>query len=95
MQFDILRVIERDDPTPLESAMCRHPWHMAAISNPWSGRMLMMRREDHTIKVWHRPDGLVEIEIDDVLIDAAADTKVGRFVRSLLPASAFMVRRSV
>ena len=95
MQFDILQVIERDDPSALESAMCRHPWQMMAISNAWSGRMLTMRRENHSIKVWHRPDGLVEIEIDDVLIDAAADTKVGRFVRSLLPASAFMLRRSV
>jgi hypothetical protein len=94
MQFDILSVIARDDPAPLESAMCRHPWQMTAISNPWSGRMLTMRREDHSIKVWHRPDGLVEIEIDEVLIDASADTRVGRFVRSLLPASAFMVRRS-
>mgnify|MGYP006945830804 FL=1 len=94
MKFDILHVIDHDDPSALETAICRHPWQMTAISNPWSGRMLIMRREDHAIKVWHRPDGLVEIEIDDVLIDAAADTRVGRFVRSLLPASAFMLRRS-
>lgn len=95
MKFDILQVIARDDPAPIKSAMRRHLWQMEAISNAWSGRMLMMRREDHSIKVWHRPDGLVEIEIDEVLIDTAADTNVGRFVRSLLPASAFTVRRSV
>ena len=95
MKFNILQVIHRDDPTALESAMCRHPWQMTAISNAWSGRMLIMRREDHEIKVWHRSDGFVEIEIDDVLIDTATDTKVGRFVRSLLPASAFAVRGSV
>lgn len=93
MKFDILHVIDRDDPSALESAMCRHSWHMVAISNPWSGRMLTMRREDHSIKVWHRPDGFVEIEIDDVLIDTEADTNVGRFVRSLLPATAFIAQR--
>ena len=94
MQFDILKVIKSDDPSALESAMCHRPWQMSAIANPWSGRMLIMRRPEHTIKVWHRPDGFIEFEIDDVLIDATADTNVSRFLRSLLPASAFAVRRS-
>lgn len=93
MKFDILRVIKSDDPTTLESAMCRHPWRMTAVANPWSGRMLVMRQSEHVIKVWHRPDGFVEFEIDDILIDPAPDTKVGRFVRSLLPASAFPAGR--
>lgn len=92
MQFDILQVIALDDPSALESAM-RRPWQMSTIADPWLGRMLTMRRENHSIKVWHRPDGLVEIEIDDVLINPAADTMVGRFVRSLLPATAFIAQR--
>lgn len=94
MGFDILRVIDRDDPTDLESAMSQ-PWQMSAIADAWAGRMLTMRQAEHTIKVWHRPDGCVEFEIDDVLIDTGADTNVGRFVRSLLPASAVMARGPV
>ncbi|PAK77155.1 hypothetical protein [Acetobacter fabarum] len=85
-KFDIKSVIETDDSAALNRIMS-HNWDMRVLGG-WEGRMLVMQRDEHTIKIWHRPDGIAEFEIDDFLIDLSASTKIAGFLRSLMPASA-------
>ncbi|MFH7812189.1 MULTISPECIES: hypothetical protein [Acetobacter] len=85
MKFDTKAVIETDDIAALKFVMAL-AWEMRVFGG-WDGRMLIMRRDDHTIKIWHRPDGIAEFEIDDFLIDLSGRTKIARFLRSLMPAS--------
>ncbi|MDN7352035.1 hypothetical protein [Acetobacter senegalensis] len=90
MKFDTKNVIDADDSAALKFAMSQ-PWEMRVLGG-WEGRMLVMRRDDHEIKIWHRPDGIAEVEIDDFLIDLSARTNIAGFLRSLMPASACAVR---
>lgn len=84
-KFDIKNVIDADDSAALKFAMAQ-PWEMRVLGG-WEGRMLIMQRDNHTIKIWHRPDGIAEFEIDDFLIDLSGRTKIACFLRSLMPAS--------
>lgn len=90
MKFDTKNIIDADDSAALKFAMAQ-PWEMHVLGG-WEGRMLVMRRDDHEIKIWHRPDGIAEFEIDDFLIDLSARTNIARFLRSLMPASACAAR---
>ena len=90
MKFDIKNVIDADDSAALKFVMAQ-PWEMHVFGG-WEGRMLVMQRDEHTIKIWHRPDGIAEFEIDDFLIDLSGSTNVARFLRSLMPASACAAR---
>lgn len=89
-KFDIKSIIDADDSAALKFAMAQ-PWEMQVFGG-WEGRMLIMQRDNHTIKIWHRPDGIAEFEIDDFLIDLSARTNIARFLRSLMPASACVAR---
>lgn len=89
-KFDTKAVIETDDLAALKFVMAQG-WEMHVFGG-WEGRMLVMQRNEHTIKIWHRPDGIAEFEIDDFLIDLSARTKIAHFLRSLMPASACAVR---
>lgn len=86
MKFDTKNVIDTDDSAALKFVMAQ-PWEMRVLGG-WEGRMLVMQRDEHTIKIWHRPDGIAEFEIDDFLIDLSGSTNIARFLRSLMPASA-------
>lgn len=90
MKFDTKAVIETDNLAALKFVMAQ-AWEMRVFGG-WDGRMLIMRRDDHTIKIWHRPDGIAEFEIDDFLVDLSAQTKIAGFLRSLMPASACAAR---
>lgn len=85
MKFDTKTAIETDDLAALKFVMAQ-AWEMRVFGG-WEGRMLIMQRDNHTIKIWHRPDGIAEFEIDDLLIDLSAQTKIACFLRSLMPAS--------
>lgn len=85
MKFDTKAVIETDDLASLKFVMAL-AWEMRVLGG-WEGRLLVMRRDDHEIKIWHRPDGIAEFEIDEFLIDLSSRTKIAGFLRSLMPAS--------
>ena len=85
MKFDTKAVIETDDLAALKFVMAQ-AWEMRVFGG-WEGRMLIMQRDEHTIKIWHRPDGIAEFEIDEFLIDLSCHTKIANFLRSLMPAS--------
>ncbi len=89
--FSISDVIERDAVREIEAFM-RQGWQIyitpSLWASGWAGSMLIMRRDAHEIRVWRRPDGIAEVEIDDVLIDIKANTKIARYLRSLMPADA-------
>ncbi|WP_291366188.1 hypothetical protein [Acetobacter sp. UBA5411] len=89
-KFDTKAVIETDDLAALKFVMAQ-AWEMRVLGG-WEGRMLIMQRDNHTIKIWHRPDGIAEFEIDDFLIDLSGSTNIARFLRSLMPASACVAR---
>lgn len=90
MKFDTKTAIETDDIAALKFVMSQG-WDMRVLGG-WEGRMLVMQRDNHTIKIWHRPDGIAEFEIDEFLIDLSGRTKIAHFLRSLMPASACAVR---
>ncbi|GAN65980.1 hypothetical protein [Acetobacter orientalis] len=90
MKLDIKNVIATDDSAALKFALAQ-AWEMRVLGG-WEGRMLVMQRDEHTIKIWHRPDGVAEFEIDDFLVDLSARTKIAGFLRSLMPASACVAR---
>jgi hypothetical protein len=88
--FSISDVIERDAVREIESFMHKR-WRTYTTPlwvSGWAGSMLIMRRDAHEIRVWRRPDGIAEVEIDDVLIDIKANTKIAVYLRSLMPADA-------
>ncbi|WP_146851651.1 hypothetical protein [Acidomonas methanolica] len=91
MMFSISDIIERDAVRDLETFM-RQGWQICTTpslwASGWAGSMLIMRRDAHEIRVWRRPDGIAEVEIDDVLIDTKANTRIARYLRSLMPAEA-------
>ncbi|MDN7350605.1 hypothetical protein [Acetobacter senegalensis] len=90
MKFDTKSIIDADDSAALKFAMSQ-PWEMHVLGG-WEGRMLVMQRDNHTIKIWHRPDGIAEFEIDEFLIDLSGSTRIAVFLRSLMPASACAAR---
>ncbi|MFT9015101.1 MAG: hypothetical protein ABF990_05110 [Acetobacter sp.] len=88
--FSISNVIERDAVREIEAFMHQgwRTYTMPLWASGWAGSMLIMRRDTHEIRVWRRPDGIAEVEIDDVLIDIKANTKIAVYLRSLMPADA-------
>jgi hypothetical protein len=88
--FSISDIIERDAVREIEAFMHKR-WRTYTTplwASGWAGSMLIMRRDAHEIRVWRRPDGIAEVEIDDVLIDVKANTRIARYLRSLMPADA-------
>ncbi|MBB2164680.1 hypothetical protein HLH26_09010 [Gluconacetobacter sp. 1b LMG 1731] len=82
--FDIHDILARDAVLELALFMKLPNWDSKTSRGP-DGNALTMRLGDHLIVVWRRPDGVVEITIDETPIHLNAETRIAAFMRSLSP----------